>query len=67
MPNRPNRHWATALLWGIAILVVVLPARAVNAQIEPLHGLDEYIEAGMADWQIPGLAVAVVHHGPTTG
>ncbi len=62
MPNRPNRHWATALLWGIAILVVVLPARAVNAQIEPLHGLDEYIEAGMADWQIPGLAVAVVHH-----
>ncbi len=62
MPNRPNRHWATALLWGIAILAVVLPARAVNAQIEPLHGLDEYIEAGMADWQIPGLAVAVVHH-----
>ena len=62
MPNRPNRHWATALLWGIAILVVVLPTRAVDAQIESLHGLDEYIEAGMADWQIPGLAVAVVHH-----
>jgi CubicO group peptidase (beta-lactamase class C family) len=42
--------------------VVLVPFRAVTAQLEPLHGLDEYIEAGMEAWQIPGLAVAVVHH-----
>jgi CubicO group peptidase (beta-lactamase class C family) len=28
---------------------------------EPLAGLDEWIEQGRSDWQLPGLAVAVVH------
>ena len=62
MAIRPNRHWATALLWGTGALVALVPFKAVAAQIEPAHELHEYIEAGMADWQIPGLAVAVVRH-----
>ncbi|MCZ6756535.1 MAG: serine hydrolase [Gemmatimonadetes bacterium] len=62
MPNRPDRHWARVLLWSTAILVALLPFRAVAAQIESLHGLDEFIEIGMEEWQIPGLAVAVVRH-----
>ncbi|MEE8478330.1 MAG: serine hydrolase [Gemmatimonadales bacterium] len=60
MTNRPNRHRAPGLLWGAAALVGLLPFRGVAAQIESLHGLDEFIEAGMDEWQIPGLAVAVV-------
>lgn len=28
---------------------------------EPLVGLDDWIEQGRSDWQLPGLAVAVVH------
>lgn len=38
-----------------------MPSGAAAAQMEPLHGLDEYIEAGMEAWQVPGLAVAVVY------
>lgn len=28
----------------------------------PLHGLDDYIRKGMKDWEVPGLAVAVVQN-----
>ena len=35
-------------------------ASPVHAQGDPLQGLDAYIRKSMADWQIPGLAVAVV-------
>lgn len=34
---------------------------AVDAQDAPLQGLDDFIQAGMTEWGIPGLAVAVVH------
>ncbi len=35
-------------------------ASPVHAERDPLEGLDAYIRTSMADWQIPGLAVAVV-------
>jgi len=32
----------------------------VHAQRNPLEGLDSYIRKAMAEWQVPGLAIAVV-------
>ncbi|MCC5853338.1 MAG: serine hydrolase [Alkalimonas sp.] len=32
-----------------------------TAKPQPLAGLDQWIEQGRQDWQLPGLAVAVVH------
>jgi CubicO group peptidase (beta-lactamase class C family) len=48
----------TGYLLLLLVATMVLPAAA--AQPAPLDGLDAYIEAGMAEWQIPGLAIAVV-------
>lgn len=49
--------------WGVALLAaLLLPAASqLHAQATPLQGLDDFIEAGMAEWGIPGMAVAVVH------
>jgi CubicO group peptidase (beta-lactamase class C family) len=38
-------------------------AGALKAQPAELAGLDSYIEQAMADWEVPGLAVAVVKDG----
>jgi CubicO group peptidase (beta-lactamase class C family) len=46
---------AVALLWAG-------PAR-VDAQPAPLEGLADWVEAAMATWEIPALAVAVVADG----
>ena len=40
-------------------LLSLLPA-AARAQPAPLEGLDQYIARGMRDWEVPGLAIAVV-------
>ncbi|MCH8536770.1 MAG: serine hydrolase [Alkalimonas sp.] len=47
----------------ISSLVVLSLAGCVlhSEQKEPLAGLDDWIEQGRHDWQLPGLAVAVVH------
>ncbi len=47
-----------ALLLGVAS-----PPSGVQAQAAPLEDLDAFVEAGMAEWGIPGLALAVVHGG----
>jgi CubicO group peptidase (beta-lactamase class C family) len=44
-----------------ALLLAALLAPAAWAQPAPLDGLDAYIERGMRDWEVPGLAIAVVH------
>lgn len=41
--------------------VVLLPAQ-VRAQAAPLAGLDAYITRAMVDWEVPGLAIAVVRN-----
>ncbi len=43
--------------------LLVLPASAQQATPEALAGLDAYVEAGMKEWQLPGLAIAVVKDG----
>lgn len=45
-------------LTALALLVAGLPR--VAAQSAPLSGLDAYVEAAMKDWEVPGLALAVV-------
>src|SRR2546426_3367735 len=42
-------------------LLSLLPASA-RAQRNPLDGLDAYIQKGMAEWQVPGLSIAVVRN-----
>src|SRR5690606_14610851 len=43
----------------LLLLLIALPASGV-AQPASLAGLDVYIESAMADWEVPGLAIAVV-------
>lgn len=44
----------------LAALAWALPAPAQAA--DPLRGLDAYIEGAMRDWEVPGMAVAIVRH-----
>lgn len=46
---------------SLLLVPTLLVACTTASAKDPLVGLDEYIERGMADWEIPGLAVAVVH------
>ena len=54
-------HHSRAALLPVVVLLLGLLAPATTAQPAPLDGLDAYIEQGMRDWEVPGLAIAVVH------
>jgi CubicO group peptidase (beta-lactamase class C family) len=43
------------------LLIFTAPASAA-AQADPLRGLDAYITGALRDWQVPGLAIAVVRN-----
>ncbi len=43
----------------LILALLVLPP-SVRAQQQSLQGLDEYVQKAMADWEVPGLAIAVV-------
>ena len=47
----------------IPVLLVLLAFAAprASAQQGPLRGLDDYITKAMADWEVPGLGLAIVH------
>ncbi len=54
----------SSLRFLAALVVGVSPwARPTAAQPAPLNGFDQYVMASMKAWQVPGLAVAVVHRG----
>lgn len=55
---RRRRH-APLLLLALAFALGVDAARAA-AQPGPLAGLDAYIEQALKDWEVPGLALAIV-------
>lgn len=46
----------------IAFLLSVCPASAVEPS-DPLEGIDAYVQSALADWQTPGLAVAIIKEG----
>jgi CubicO group peptidase (beta-lactamase class C family) len=45
---------------ALALLLTALSAPAAHAQPGPLKGLDDYVAGALKDWEMPGLAVAVV-------
>ncbi len=60
--NRPRTRLAFALVAHVAALWVAGPALSANRQ-EPLATFDALVEQGRLDWEVPGLAVAVVKDG----
>src|SRR4051812_48428339 len=46
----------------LALVALLLGWRIGFAQAAPLKGLDDYVSRSMAAWQVPGLALAVVHN-----
>ena len=53
-----TRWWKTGGLCVALLLVGTAPP--AGAQRAPLRGLDAYVEAAMREWEVPGLAIAVV-------
>ncbi len=46
----------------LAAFLLVAPG-LLGAQPAPIEGLDQFVEAGMAEWGIPGLGLAIVQDG----
>jgi CubicO group peptidase (beta-lactamase class C family) len=51
------RNLTTPAAIALFLLASIAP---IHAQDDPLSGLDSYIEQAMDDWQLPGLAIAVI-------
>jgi CubicO group peptidase (beta-lactamase class C family) len=49
--------------FALLIAVLMTGASSVSAQPAPLEGFDEYVARAVRDWEVPGLAVAVVKDG----
>ena len=49
------------VVW-LLLVVSTLSHSAADAQSKPLQGLDDYVTKSMADWKIPGLALAIVRN-----
>lgn len=60
-PSARLPRLARAVL-GVAALAAAVTPGAVQAQAAPLDGLSAYIESAMKDWNVPGLAIAVVRN-----
>jgi CubicO group peptidase (beta-lactamase class C family) len=62
-PHRtPSSFTIRRVCWTLAaaLLVIASASNTADAQRGPLRGLDTYVEQGMRDWEVPGLALAVV-------
>lgn len=52
------------MLFAVCLIALIATASAARAPAAPpLHDLDAYVEKIMVDWEVPGLAVAVVKDG----
>jgi CubicO group peptidase (beta-lactamase class C family) len=47
---------------ALLILLLALVPAAAGAQPAPFRGLDDYITRAMADWDVPGLGLAIVRN-----
>lgn len=56
-------NWRSAVLAAAALLAMSGALPAAAAPRDPLAGFDADVRRGVADWQVPGLAVAVVKDG----
>ncbi len=46
----------------LLVLTVLLRWGAAGAQAKPLQGFDAYVARSMAEWKVPGLAIAIVRN-----
>lgn len=64
MAHAAGREMNVAFAFAFAALMLLgAPAPAphvVGTQRDPLQGFDAYVQKSMAEWQVPGLAVAVI-------
>ncbi|QQS42220.1 MAG: serine hydrolase [Acidobacteriota bacterium] len=42
------------------LITLLVAAQFVAAQADPLAGFDEYVRKAIADWEVPGVAIAIV-------
>jgi CubicO group peptidase (beta-lactamase class C family) len=64
MPHSFRRFWElNGLSAAAALLAIALGAGAAHAAQPALSDLDGYVHTAMAQWKVPGLAVAVVKDG----
>ena len=56
----PLRYTAVALLLSLPLLSVAAQSRGAA---DPIRDLDAYTAKAVADWKVPGLAIAVVKDG----
>ncbi|MGK2935301.1 MAG: serine hydrolase [Gemmatimonadaceae bacterium] len=54
-----RRHFLRTLAG--TIVLALMPA-ATGAQVVDLSALDDYVEKAIAEWQVPGLAIAIVRN-----
>jgi CubicO group peptidase (beta-lactamase class C family) len=48
-------------VWLIGILIIVLAGGPIaNAQVAPLAGFDDYVNKAIKDWEVPGVAIAII-------
>jgi CubicO group peptidase (beta-lactamase class C family) len=47
----------------LRLVALIFALSSLEAQVEPLAGLDDYISQAMTTFQVPGVAVAVVKDG----
>src|SRR5687768_10735818 len=45
---------------AVLLLMLLVGARFAAAQDAPLQGFDEYVNKALAEWKVPGLAIAVI-------
>lgn len=50
----------------VALLAAVLPSVLPAQTREPFAGLDAYVNAAIAQWKVPGLAIAIVRNDSVT-
>jgi CubicO group peptidase (beta-lactamase class C family) len=64
MPTPPRHHTLLpyAVRWMVVLaMLIILPAHA-RGQSDPLAGLDDYITRALPQWEVPGLAIAVIRN-----
>ncbi len=45
---------------AIILLLVAMTGVPVRAQETPLNGLDDYVNRALKDWEVPGVAIAII-------
>lgn len=65
-PRSPRAPFSSRLLTALfaTVLLVVATTASATTAVDPgkaLDGFDEYVDAVMKEWKVPGLGVAIIH------